>query len=140
MHSKVVIATMIMANNLKGQYSLYAEVYEAKVLEVLCSGWYIFNNEVKALNRSGQTTLQLAKTMEAAALEGASGLQQLVPERTISKYELLKLCNKLLRQDPVEIKLGEGVDEDKSLKRTDFGFDYTIPDYEKWCQNNMIGL
>lgn len=79
---------------------------------------------------SGQTTLQLAKTMEVAALKGASGLQQLVPESTISKYELLKLCNKLLRQDPVEVKPVEGVNEDKSLKRTDFSFDYTIPDYE----------
>ena len=38
---------MIMANNLKRQYSLYASEYETKALEVLRSGWYILGDEVK---------------------------------------------------------------------------------------------
>lgn len=39
---------MIMANNLGRQYSLHANEYEEKALEVLRSGWYILGKEVKA--------------------------------------------------------------------------------------------
>jgi dTDP-4-amino-4,6-dideoxygalactose transaminase len=39
---------MIMPNNLERQYSLHAEEYEKKAIEVLRSGWYILGNEVKA--------------------------------------------------------------------------------------------
>lgn len=39
---------MIMANNLKRQYELYAPEYEAKAIEILRSGWYILGNEVKS--------------------------------------------------------------------------------------------
>lgn len=38
---------MILANNLLRQYSLHAEDYEKKALEVLRSGWYILGNEVE---------------------------------------------------------------------------------------------
>lgn len=79
---------------------------------------------------SGQTTLQLAKTMEAAVRAGVTGLHHLVPEETISKYELLRLCNEMLRQEPVEIKPVVGICEDKSLTRTNYSFQYTIPSYE----------
>ena len=37
-----------MPNNLKRQYSLYANEYEEKVLQVLRSGWYILGKEVDA--------------------------------------------------------------------------------------------
>ena len=84
---------------------------------------------------SGQTTLQLAKTMEAAAKSRAHGLYNAVPDGSISKYELLKLFNKYLRREPIEIRPIEGVTKDKSLVRTRYdGFDYVIPDYE-----TMIG-
>ncbi len=78
---------------------------------------------------TGQTTLQLAKTMEKASLLRASGLYNTVPDRSISKYELLKLFNKYLRGDAIEIEPIEGINADKSLKRTREGFDCTIPDY-----------
>ena len=39
---------MIMPNNLKRQYSLYANEYEEKALQVLRSGWYILGKEVEA--------------------------------------------------------------------------------------------
>jgi dTDP-4-amino-4,6-dideoxygalactose transaminase len=41
----------IAANNLKRQYDLHAEEYEAKALEVLRSGWYILGPEVKAFEK-----------------------------------------------------------------------------------------
>lgn len=37
---------MIMPNNLKRQYSLFADEYKAKASEILDSGWYILGNEV----------------------------------------------------------------------------------------------
>ena len=93
---------------------------------------------------TGQTTLQLAKTMEAAAQEKASGLYNMVPDRSISKYELLELFNKHIRKEKIEIKPVNKMAADKSLKRTRFGFNYTIPDYEtmimelgEWMRNHQ---
>lgn len=79
---------------------------------------------------TGQTTLQLAKTMEIAAKEKASGLYNTVPDHSISKYDLLELFNHYLRNDSVKIYPIAGVNADKSLKRTRFEFGYLIPDYE----------
>ena len=79
---------------------------------------------------TGQTTLQLAKTMEAAAMERAAGLYNTVPDQSISKYELLKLFNRYMKGDSLTIHPIEGINADKSLKRTNFAFDYRIPDYE----------
>lgn len=79
---------------------------------------------------TGQTTLQLAKTMEVAAKERASGLYNTVPDHSISKYDLLRLFNKYLRNDSIQINPIEGINADKSLKRTRFEFSYLIPDYE----------
>lgn len=39
---------IIPANDLKRPFSLHAEAYERKAVEVLRSGWYILGNEVKA--------------------------------------------------------------------------------------------
>lgn len=79
---------------------------------------------------TGQTTLQLAKTMEVAAEKKAHGLYNTVPNCSISKYELLLLFNRYLRNNEIIIHPMEGIIADKSLKRTNFEFDYAIPDYE----------
>lgn len=79
---------------------------------------------------TGQTTLQLAKTMEKAAMEKAHGLYNTVPDHSISKYDLLGLFNHYLRGDSLKINRIEGVNADKSLKRTRFEFNYLIPDYQ----------
>ena len=79
---------------------------------------------------TGQTTTQLAKTMELAAKERIHCLINAVPNTNISKYELLRLFNKYLRKDKVKISPITGVSADKTLIRTNFSFDYIIPDYE----------
>lgn len=79
---------------------------------------------------TGQTTLQLAKTMEAAAKQKAHGLFNTVPKVSITKYELLGLFNKYLRREPIRIVPVDKMAADKSLRRTRFEFSYTIPDYE----------
>ncbi len=80
---------------------------------------------------TGQTTLQLAKTMEAAAQEKAHGLYNTVPETSITKYELLELFNKYIRKKKVTIIPVNRMAADKSLKRTRWDFNYRIPDYEQ---------
>lgn len=90
----------------------------------------VVNGYTKAM-WTGQCTYQLAKTMEAAAKERAHGLVNAVPDTDISKYELLKLFNKYFRGGRVQINAVEGVNADKSLKRTNWDFNYRIPDYEQ---------
>lgn len=90
----------------------------------------VINGYTKAM-WTGQCTYQLAKTMEAAAKDRANGLINAVPDTDISKYELLKLFNKYLRNGRVQINPVDGVNADKSLKRTNWDFEYKIPDYEQ---------
>ena len=79
---------------------------------------------------TGQTTLQLAKTMEIAAKKRIGGLYNMVPDHAISKYDLLSLFNHFLRGDSLKINPVEGIKADKSLKRTNYDFDYLIPNYD----------
>lgn len=79
---------------------------------------------------TGQTTLQLAKTIEIAAQLKVCGLINMVPENNISKYELLKLFNHYLRHDEIVIHPVQGIVADKTLIRTNNDFNYKIPDYE----------
>ena len=53
-----------------------------------------------------------------------------VPNSSISKYDLCKLFNKYLRKNKVNIHPIDGINADKSLKRTNFEMNYIIPDYE----------
>lgn len=79
---------------------------------------------------TGQTTLQLAKMMEQAAKQKVHGLYNAVPNYSISKYDLCCLFNKYLRDGKMIIHPVEGINADKSLLRTNFDFDYSVPDYE----------
>lgn len=79
---------------------------------------------------TGMTTLQLAKTIEAAALSEAHGLVNMVCEKNISKYDLLKLFNRYMRNDDAKINPYDDFSLDKTLVRTNFEFDYSVPDYE----------
>ena len=92
---------------------------------------------------TGQTTLQLAKTMEAAAKAKIHGLYNMVPDKNISKYELLKLFNHYIKNDELVIHPVEGVVADKTSLRTRNDFDYRIPDYKtmieelaEWMHNH----
>lgn len=80
---------------------------------------------------TGQTTLQLAKTMEAAAAVKANGLYNMVPDVSISKCDLLRLFNKYLRDNKVKIVPVDKMAADKSLTRKRWDFGYRIPDYEQ---------
>lgn len=79
---------------------------------------------------TGQTTLQLAKTMEVAARERVHGLYNMVPDTNVSKCDLLGLFNKYIRKEKISIIPVDKMAADKSLKRTRWDFAYKIPDYE----------
>lgn len=80
---------------------------------------------------TGLTTLQLAKTMEQASKERVHGLFNMVYSEPISKFDLIRLFNKYLRGEKIEIIPDEEFAVNKSLKRTNFDFDYLVPDYEQ---------
>lgn len=80
---------------------------------------------------TGQTTLQLAKTIEEAAKNHICGLYNMVPNKSISKYDLLKFFNFYLRKNSLEIIPSDNIVINKSLKRTKFDFKYDIPSYDK---------
>ena len=69
---------------------------------------------------TGLTTLELAKAMETAAKESFTGLVDMVPPESISKFDLLQLFNECLRGNSVEIEPDERVQLDKTLVRTNF--------------------
>ena len=79
---------------------------------------------------TGLTTLQLAKVMEEAIRQRAHGLYNVVPNHNISKFRLLELFNRCLRDNAVKIIPFDGVSADKTLVRTRLGFMAQVPDYE----------
>lgn len=79
---------------------------------------------------NGQTTLQYAKTVEAAVHKGLYGVCHLVPEGCISKNDLLVLFNRYFRNDSIQILPKRDVFSNKCLKRTIFDFDIKVPGYE----------
>jgi len=94
---------------------------------------------------TGLTTLQLAKVLEAAAAERATGLYNMVYSSPISKYDLLTLLNHYLRNDSVNISSLDTPVVDKSLIRTNHQFKYEIPDYytmvsemSQWIKDHRI--
>ena len=98
--------------------------------------WFMQQNgPVKGYKRAlwtGQTTLQLAKTIEHVVAQRIHGLYNMVPEEIISKYDMLCLFNKHLRRDKIEIIPEEYFVIDKSLIRTNYeSFNYIVPGYDQ---------
>ncbi len=92
---------------------------------------------------TGVTTLTLAKAMEQALKENLTGLYNLVNNETISKYELLKLFNRYMKEGKIEILPSDKLSLDKSLinNRTDFSFnvpsyDAMVAEMKKWIENH----
>lgn len=89
---------------------------------------------------TGLTTLELAKVIEAAAKEKCSGLYNMVYEQSISKYDLLTLFNRYIRKSSVIIQKNSDVKSDKSLMRTNYEFNYKIPDYDTMLRELSVWM
>lgn len=94
---------------------------------------------------TGQTTLQLAKTIEKAGASNVSGFYNMVPNYSVTKFDLLVILNESFRNNELNIISVEGVVADKSLVRTKFDFDCEIPSYDimitelyEWVIQNKI--
>jgi dTDP-4-dehydrorhamnose reductase len=92
---------------------------------------------------TGVTTLTIAKAMDKALQENLIGLYNLVNNETISKFELLKLFNKHMKNDAIIILPSEKVSVDKSLVNNRNDFSFMVPSYEdmviemkEWMENH----
>lgn len=79
---------------------------------------------------TGMTTLELSKAIEICAEDGSAGLVNMVPDTAISKYDLLLLFNKYLRNGDIEIRPSNEVICDKTLVRRNMGPSFRVAPYE----------
>lgn len=97
--------------------------------------WFLQqNSDVKGYTKvmwTGMTTLQLAKVIEKCVQQNITGLYNMVPDKNISKYELLILFNKYLKDRRIKIEKYDEVEVNKTLVRTNFQFQDKVPSYEK---------
>ena len=80
---------------------------------------------------TGVTTLTLAQAMESAVKQNLSGLYNLVNNKTITKFELLKLFNRYFKEDKTLIIPTDTIQLNKSLFCTRKDFKFIVPDYEQ---------
>ena len=81
---------------------------------------------------TGVTTLELAKQMEVSIKNDIKGLNHVVNNEMISKYDLLNLFKKVFNKD-ISILENNEVKSYKTLIRTDNSYNFIIPSY-----NDMI--
>ncbi len=84
---------------------------------------------------TGLTSLELARIIERATKEKISGLINMVPDAFISKYDLLMFFNRFFKGNRVVINPSEKVVLNKTLVRTNYCFEYNVPDYELMVSN-----
>lgn len=80
---------------------------------------------------SGITTLELSKVIEFVLENKFTGLIQVAPKQKIDKYNLLKLFNKIFRENKLTIIPDDHYKVDKSLTSVRKDFTYQVSDYEK---------
>ncbi|MBU1077540.1 MAG: NAD-dependent epimerase/dehydratase family protein [Spirochaetes bacterium] len=80
---------------------------------------------------TGITTLELAKAVDAAIEQDLAGLYHLIPDKKISKYELLLLFKKIWEKNNVYIEKFEELGLDKSLINNRADFNYKVKGYQE---------
>ncbi len=80
---------------------------------------------------TGVTTLTLAKAMEKALEENLTGLYNLVNNENISKFDLLNLFNRHMKDNTISIMPSNAVALNKSLINNRQGFKFVVPSYEQ---------
>lgn len=89
---------------------------------------------------TGVTTVELAKAIETAALEGAVGLVNMVPDEAISKLDLLRLFNEHLRGGCVKIVPSDELSLDKTLVRTSGALSFHAAPYEDQVREMAVWI
>lgn len=80
---------------------------------------------------SGITTIELAKVIHQAILQDIKGLIIVAGKNKIDKYSLLKLFNKIFKNDSLIVSENSKYKVDKSMQSLRTDFDYSVPSYEK---------
>lgn len=86
---------------------------------------------------NGVTTLELAEAIDHAIQDNLTGLYQLVPNKSICKYDLLLLFQKAFSKQDVNIEVNESFVLDKTLVNCRNDFDYVVKDYPE--QVRLLG-
>ncbi|UQD51858.1 SDR family NAD(P)-dependent oxidoreductase [Bacillus methanolicus] len=79
---------------------------------------------------NGVTTLELAKAVEKMITNNVTGIFHLCTKEKISKYELLKLIQKIFDKNDVEIVPDSEIVLDRTILSTRDDFQYNVPNYE----------
>lgn len=109
--------------------------------------WFMKQDgEIKGFTKAiwtGVTTLTLAKAMEKALEENLTGLYNLVNNKNINKFDLLKLFNRHMKDDSIIILPSDTLSLDKSLINNRKDFSFIVPSYEQmiiemkeWIENH----
>ncbi len=108
--------------------------------------WFMQQTACKGFKNvmwSGVSTITLARAMKASIEQGVSGIYHLVNNEFISKYDLIMLFNKYLRNSAVEITGESGNVQKKIIVNTRTDFDFVVPTYEEmvkeiaeWVENH----
>jgi dTDP-4-dehydrorhamnose reductase len=80
---------------------------------------------------TGITTIELAKAIHEAIKQNISGLHHLVNKAKINKYDLIALFKEIFHKTDVTIEPFDDYKVDKSLRRTNNDFVYTVPTYQQ---------
>lgn len=78
---------------------------------------------------TGVTTLELAKAITSLIEQDVEGLYHLVNSEKISKFNLLVLFKDVFHMQTITIEQNSVYKTDKSLTKTNYGFNYDVPDY-----------
>lgn len=79
---------------------------------------------------SGITTIELAKVVHQTILQDIKGLLIVAGNPKIDKFSLLKLFNRIFRNDALTITENTNYKVDKSMYSSRSDFDYQVPPYE----------
>lgn len=79
---------------------------------------------------NGITTLELAKAIKAAIEQNLVGVYHLVPDETISKFELLRLLKEVFDRKDIHVNPVKGAHLDGTLVSTRKDFAYQVADYK----------
>lgn len=80
---------------------------------------------------SGITTIELAKVINQVILQEINGLIIVAGEPKIDKFSLIKIFNKVFRDNSLTILENSEYKVDKSMYSLRKDFDYKVPSYEK---------
>lgn len=84
---------------------------------------------------NGITTVELARAIDAALMHNVTGLYHLVPDKNISKFDLLILLKDQFARTDLIIERDNRAAPDKTLKNTRPDFDFAVRSYPQQIQD-----